>query len=206
VGAPDLAVFDLDGTLTRGDTFLPFLRHAVGSWRMSLALLRAAPQLWAAWRDRSRRDHLKEVVLRSTLRGIPAEFVDRAGSAYADRVFAKQLRSDMVARLRWHQAQGHDCVIASASLTAYVQPLADRLGIERTLATDLEVGPDGLLTGRISGVNCRAGAKLDRLEAAYGTRPIAWAYGDSVDDQAVLERAAHPTLVGKLPVVAAGAS
>jgi len=33
-----VAVFDLDGTLTRGDTLAPFLRFVCGTWRF-LALL-----------------------------------------------------------------------------------------------------------------------------------------------------------------------
>lgn len=205
MSAPDLAVFDLDGTLTERDTFLPFLQRVAGRPRTSLALLQSSPQVVAAWRDRGRRDGLKELVLRRTLRGRPAADVERMGARYAEHVFATQLRPDTVARLRWHLSEGHECVIASASLRTYVAPLAARLGVEQVLATELEVDAGGRLTGALVGANCRAAEKLRRLEEFYPARPITWAYGDSVDDQAMLDRATYATLVGKSPLSAIGA-
>ncbi len=190
MGAPDLAVFDLDGTLTRRDTFLPFLRRVAGSRTTAMALARSFPALAAACRDRARRDAFKEALVGATLGARESDGVDRMGAAYAEHLLATQLRPDTLARLRWHQAEGHDCVIVSASLTVYVAPLAKRLGVDRVVATELEVGSDGRLTGRFVGPNCRAAEKLRRIEAAYGDRPIGWAYGDSVDDQIVLDRAA----------------
>ena len=74
------------------------------------------------------------------------------------------------------------------------------------VATRLEAGADGVLTGRLRGANCRGQEKLRRLGEAFGSRAIGWAYGDSVDDQVMLDRAAHPMLVGKTPVSAVGAS
>jgi len=205
VSAPDLVVFDLDGTLTERDTFLPFLQRVAGRPRTALALLQSTPQVFAAWRDRARRDGLKEVVLRRTLRGRVSVDVARTGASYAEHVFETQLRPDTVARLRWHLSEGHECVIASASLHTYVAPLAARLGVEHVLATELEVDEDGRLTGGLVGANCRAAEKLRRVEAFYPSRPITWAYGDSVDDQAMLDHATHATLVGKSPLSAIGA-
>ena len=139
-----------------------------------------------------------------TLGGRDASELSALGESYAEQLEQAQLRPDTVARLRWHQDQGHGCVIVSASLSVYVAPLARRLGVDQALATELEVGADGRLTGRIDGVNCRAAEKVVRLEAAFGDRPIGWAYGDSVDDQHVLERARNPLLVGRDPLPAAG--
>lgn len=42
-----IAFFDLDGTLTRGDTFISFAVFAVGRLRFLYCLLRAAPCLVA---------------------------------------------------------------------------------------------------------------------------------------------------------------
>jgi HAD superfamily hydrolase (TIGR01490 family) len=205
VNAPDLAVFDLDGTLTKRDTFLPFLRSSVGLRRTATAYLQASPLLFAASRNRARRDEVKAAILQRTMGGVDADAIERDGVRYAEHLARTALRPDVVARLRWHQAEGHDCAIASASLTAYVRPLAARLGVDHVLATDLEVGPDGRLTGRLAGANCRGAAKARRIEEAFGTRPLGWAYGDSVDDSFMLERAEHPVLVGRAPLSARGA-
>jgi HAD superfamily hydrolase (TIGR01490 family) len=206
VGAPDLAVFDLDGTLTRRDTMLPFLVRLGGRRRVTTSLVRTAPAMARAALDRARRDDAKEQLIALTLAGRGAADVDAAGVAYAAHVAETQLRPDMVARLRWHQAEGHECAIASASVEAYVVPLARHLGVGEVVATRLEVGADGVLTGRLRGANCRGQEKLRRLAELFGSRPIAWAYGDSVDDQAMLDRAAHPLVVGRAPVSAVGTS
>jgi hypothetical protein len=47
-----------------------------------------------------------------------------------------------------------------------LQPFADRLGI-KLIGTELEA-VDGLLTGRMTGNNCRCENKVLRLEAVYG--------------------------------------
>jgi phosphatidylglycerophosphatase C len=206
VSAPDLAVFDLDGTLTRKDTFLPFLAFLAGRGGAAFALAAASPALVRCAIDRSRRDEAKERLVRLTLRGRTVTDVGEAGATYAADVEATQLRPDMLARLRWHQAQGHDCVIVSASLEVYVEPLARRLGVSQAVSTRLEADAQGALTGRLLGTNCRGAEKLGRLAELFGPRAIAWAYGDSVDDQALLDRAAHPLLVGKAPVAAVGAA
>jgi HAD superfamily hydrolase (TIGR01490 family) len=204
VGSPDLAVFDLDGTLTRRDTMLPFLALVGGRRRVAAALVRTAPALARSLLDRARRDDAKEQLIGLTLAGRRATDVDAAGADYAAHVAETELRPDMVARLRWHLAEGHECVIASASVEAYVVPLARRLGVDRVVATRLEVGADGVLTGRLRGANCRGQEKLRRLAELLGSRAIGWAYGDSVDDQAMLDRAAHPLVVGRAPVSAVG--
>ena len=205
MSAPDLAVFDLDGTLTKRDTFFPFVRGFVGLRRTSAIYLGAAPVLFAAWRDRARRDDAKAAVLRPAFRGVTATELEQAGAQYAERVGTVGLRPDVVARLRWHQDEGHECAIASASLTAYVRPLAALLGVDHVLATDLEVGPDGVLTGGIAGSNCRGAAKALRIEETFGSRPLGWAYGDSADDAYMLDRAEHAVLIGRAPVSAQGA-
>jgi phosphatidylglycerophosphatase C len=199
-------VFDLDGTLTRRDTTLPFLALLSGRGRVATALVRCSPAMALSVLDRARRDGAKERLIRLTLAGRRAADVDAVGAEYATQVVEDQLRPDMVARLRWHQGEGHECVLVSASVEAYVVPLGRQLGVDEVVATRLEVGADGVLTGRLRGPNCRGQEKLRRLAELFGSRPIGWAYGDSVDDQAMLDRAAHPLVVGRAPVSAVGTS
>jgi phosphatidylglycerophosphatase C len=69
------------------------------------------------------------------------------------------------------------------------------------IATRLEVGSDGRLTGHMDGANVRAEQKAIRLsEVLNGSRPGSvelWAYGDSAGDDQMLAMADHPTLVGR---------
>jgi phosphatidylglycerophosphatase C len=101
-----------------------------------------------------------------------------------------------MARLEAHRADGHQIVIVSASPALYLDTVGERLGVDAILATDLEVGSDGRLTGEIVGANCRRAEKVRRLEAWLGGRSVELhAYGDSRGDHELLERADRATRV-----------
>src|SRR5690606_5233735 len=121
-GRPGVAAFDFDGTLARRDTLVPFLRRVRGSTRVAVAVARAA----ARTRDR---DALKVAAIGHLFQGVAAADLERWGRAYA-ATLPPLLRPEMVARVRWHQRAGHAVVIVSASLGAYLRPLAERLGLD----------------------------------------------------------------------------
>jgi len=126
------------------------------------------------------------------LKGMPADTVAEAGDVFAARL-ARRLRPDMVERLQWHQGEGHATVIVSASLAAYLEPLGRRLAVDAVLATGLEVGGDGRLTGGLAGKNVRGAEKAARLRTYLaGEHCELWAYGDSAGDRELLAMADHP--------------
>ena len=193
---PRVAAFDFDGTLARRDTLVPFLRQARGTARVVAAAGRAA----LASRDR---DLLKVAAVGRLFRGWPAERLDAAGRDYVPTLI-ELLRPEMVDRLAWHRDEGHAIVIVSASLGAYLRPLADHLELDAALAVELVTGADGILTGEVVGqLNTRGPEKVARLRAwtdqRYGPeRPVElWAYGDSAGDEELLASADHPTWVGR---------
>ncbi len=103
----------------------------------------------------------------------------------------------MVERIRWHQDEGHEVVIVSASLRAYLDPVVEHLGLDGVCAVELEVDEDGRLTGAMVGPNCRGPQKVVRLtEWLGGEAPERlWAYGNSSGDRELLAAAHEPTWV-----------
>ncbi len=193
---PGVAAFDFDGTLSVRDTLVPFLRRARGTPRVLAAAAWALPQV----RDR---DAYKLALIGHLFRGVPADRLAAEGEAYVPSLEAV-LRPELLDRLRWHQAEGHAAVLVSASLGAYLRPLAVRLGLDAVLAVELVVDADGRLTGEVvGGLNTRGPEKVSRLRAWVDQRhgPGAdvelWAYGESSGDEELLARADHPTWVGK---------
>jgi len=188
-----LVAFDLDGTLTRRDTLLPFLRRAVGADRAVRSILAAAlPVARAVALGGAHRDRAKEALLRGVFAGVPREALTDAAEAYADYVVNRGLRPDIRARVDWHRDEGHELVLVSASPELYVAPIGRRLGFDHVLATRLEIGPDDRFTGRLVGRNCRGPEKVARLrEWRSEGLAIAYAYGDSEGDREMLELAAR---------------
>ena len=64
---------------------------------------------------------------------------------------------------------GHHIVLVSASFGVYLRPLAEALGIDGVVATELTV-EDGRCTGALDGGNCRGIEKVIRLHAYLDAR------------------------------------
>ncbi len=202
-----VAAFDFDGTLSSRDNFLRFVKLVAGTADTAKAMAAAAPTLLASRRDKAQRDVAKAIVLRRTMEGRSEAYVRDLGARFARLVVDNHLHPEVAARLDTHRAAGHELVIVSASLPAYLDPAADLLGIGTVLATELEVGTDGRLTGELAGANVRGPEKARRLEAWLdGAAATVYAYGDSHGDTELLARADHPALVDRRGRIPAGAA
>jgi phosphatidylglycerophosphatase C len=206
-----IAAFDVDGTLTTRDCVRPFLERVAGRRRLLTSLLRRplATVIATVHRDR---DRFKEIIVGGSLRGKLVTEVETIGEQFAQFVLANWVRPDTLRRLRWHQQAGHRTVLVSASLAAYLRPLALRLGIDDVLCTDSTRSGDRY-GDRLVGLNCRAAEKRRRLEQWLEERrwvnAEVWAYGNSVGDRELLARADHPVWVNgetisEIPDVVAG--
>src|SRR5258707_7409686 len=157
-----VAAFDLDGTLTTRDCVRPFLERVAGRRRLVTSLLRRplATAIATVQRDR---DRFKEIIVGGSLRGKLVTDVETLGEQFAQFVLVNWVRPDTLRRLRWHQQAGHRTVLVSASLAAYLRPLALRLGIDDVLCTDSTRSGERY-GDRLVGLNCRADEKRRRLE------------------------------------------
>lgn len=184
------AVFDLDATLTRFDTFQPFVFGYVRYARKSRTalILRLLPLLLVAWRWADF-TWWKHRILAALFAGDSPGQIREWTTQFARDVVNDGLRADGVAQLRRHQAGGVRVVLASASIDLYVQPIAQELGIEEVLATPTARGSGTGMQG-LAGANCRDVEKLRRVRAlsempADGVGVIA--YSDSHADIPLLE-------------------
>jgi phosphatidylglycerophosphatase C len=185
-----VAAFDLDGTLVRGDTLVPFLCRARGRSRTITALLAHSPVLARALLVGRHRDRAKEMVLSQLLRHHDEVALRATAARFAEEVVARRVRGHVLERAEDHRRAGHELVIVSASPSLYVEPIGRLLDFDMVLATRLETDADGRLTGRIEGRNCRGPEKVARLREWAGTGPLdVYAYGDSTGDLELLAQA-----------------
>jgi HAD superfamily phosphoserine phosphatase-like hydrolase len=190
-----IAAFDCDGTLIRGDATRRFLLLLRGPIGLAFDLFILAPQL-LAWRlGRCSTAQLKEAVLNRALQAAPLRRRE-AALHQLPAILVAQLRPQAVARLRWHQQQGHRCLIVTASPEPLIAPLAHTLGVEliATGCSDLlQVGTGRPL--RLTTLNCKGPEKLRRLERHLGSLPPPdqlEAYGDSRGDRELLQASGQP--------------
>ncbi len=198
-----VAAFDFDGTLTQRDTLMPFLARGLGWPRFLLALLRCSPWL-AALALRLIPNHVaKQKLLLVTLKGKTLEQMGDWTNRWLDQSLPGQLQSWSMARLGEHRQAGHCCVLVSASPDTYLKRVAEQLGFDALLCTEMAVD-NGRLTGLMKTPNCHGEQKVLRLKAWMTERfgvessaEIVYAYGDTSGDKPMLRLATHAFYRGK---------
>lgn len=196
--APVVAAFDFDGTLTRRDTLLPFLARGLGWPGLLLALLQCAPWLAGYTLRLLPNDVAKARLFSAALAGRSVAEMQAWTNRWLAQDFHGQLRKWTMDRLAWHKAQGHCCVIVSASPDIYLERVASHLGFDGLICTQMAVQA-GRLTGAMRTPNCHGEQKVVRLQAwlvkRFGEQALAtltlYAYGDTSGDKPMLQMAQH---------------
>lgn len=194
--AAALAIFDLDGTLTRRDTLLPYLTSFLAPrparWARLFSVFGALASFAIGKLDRDRcKERIICVCLGSATRDELAAHTER----FVTRVLARGMSSRALAVLESHRAARARLVLLSASPDVYVRALATRLGFDECLCTELRWGSERLI-GTFTTENRRGAekARLVRLMRAEGRGTIA-AYANSSSDLEHLELVDFPLLV-----------
>jgi phosphatidylglycerophosphatase C len=192
-----LAVFDLDGTITRHDTLLPFLwgylvRHP---WRLPRLALAVPPLLrWCADRDGGA---FKGALIHAVLGGLTRAQLERWSAAYVPRVLARGLYGEALRAIRQHRAHADRLLLMSASTDLYVPRIAQALGFDESVCTRVAWREDGRLDGHLATPNCRGEEKrrcLAALIARDGPRRVI-AYGNAGSDLPHLRLASQGFLI-----------
>lgn len=187
-----VAAFDFDVTITKKDTFVPFLIWAFGKAKVYKAFIRLLPEAIKVIIKLSSRDSFKEKIIAILFTQKSAQQLNVLGAGYASS-FTPLIRPKAKERIKWHKEQGHRLVMVSASLSLYLEKAAKDLGFDDLLCTELEE-KDGFFTGQLEGKNCRCQEKVNRLQTLLGdlAQYELYAYGDSEGDKQMLSVANHP--------------
>jgi HAD superfamily hydrolase (TIGR01490 family) len=171
-----LSIYDLDKTITRGATFIPFLRHAVirlAPWRLMLLPIVIFVTLACGLKLISR-GRLKEINLGLLVgQRIDSRTLQDVSRSFAAKTIKNNVLSKAVEQIAKDRAEGRRIVIASASYRFYVAEIGHLLGIDDVIATATTTLAGGLVSPRIDGENCYGPAKLSMIEAWMVEQKIA---------------------------------
>jgi HAD superfamily hydrolase (TIGR01490 family) len=199
----ELAIYDMDRTITRKATYTPFLIHAarmMAPWRLGLLPLSGLAMLGYGMRLINRK-RLKEINHALLLGKVRSDALRPVAAAFATRTVARNLMPGALPSIAADRAAGRRLVLATASYRFYVAPIAARLGFDDVIATNSIVGLDARIVPRIDGENNYGPAKLRMIEAWMATQGIARGdahirfYSDHASDAPVLEWADAPFAV-----------
>ena len=163
-----LAIYDMDRTITRRATYTPFLIHSalrLAPWRLALLPIVLLTMLAYVLKliDRGR---LKEVnYLLLVGRGVAPERLEPVIESFADKQIAGNIMPGARRNIAADRAAGRRLVMATASYRLYAAAIARRLGFDDVIATETRPDAAGRIVARIDGSNCYGPAKLDMIEA-----------------------------------------
>ncbi len=179
-----IALFDLDGTLTRRDSLLPYVfgfcvRHP---WRLPRLLVMPWQVLRYLFAHRDRGE-LKQALIVAGLGGATREQIARWNQRFVRRLLERGMHPAALERLAVHRARGDYLVLMSASPDLYVPAVARALGFNETICTGVRWN-GMVLSGELTTPNRRGEEKLHGLEALRARHDGSHitGYGNSASD------------------------
>lgn len=186
-----IALFDLDGTLTRADTMLEFLYFVQGRARTWLALVSILP-LWCRARlGWAPDDAPKKALVRRVFASQPVGPWEEQAQRFTRERLPQLLRPGALERIGDLRREGLHVALVTASCGLWVRPWCQHHGLD-CIATELE-REGACFTGRLATPNCKGGEKVRRIQAHWEHTAVAYihAYGDTPGDKPMLALAAH---------------
>lgn len=206
----DLAIYDMDRTVTRRATYTPFLLHCAlrrAPWRLIFLPLVVGSMLAyvAKLIDRAK---LKEINHHLLLgRTIHPSDLKPLVESFADATVRGNIRPGARKAIARDKEQGRRLVLATASYRLYADAIAERLGFDDVIGTGSIIGLDERVHAKIDGENAYGAAKMRMIaewvekSGLLGKHGHVRFYSDHVSDSPAFEWSDEPVAVnphGKL--------
>ena len=206
----ELAIYDMDRTVTIRPTYTPFLLHCAlqrAPWRLLLLPVTALAILAYAVRliDRGK---LKEINHHLLLgRRVHPSDLKPLVDSFSEAQLASNIRPGARRAIARDKAEGRRVVLATASYRLYADAIAERLGFDDVIGTGSVIGLDEGVHAKIAGENCYGPAKLRMIAEWVERSGLTGAHGhvrfysDHVSDEPAFDWADEPVAVnphGKL--------
>ena len=198
----NLAIYDMDRTVTRRATYTPFLVHCAlerAPWRLIFAPIVALSMLAYLVKiiDRGKLKEINHALLLG--RSIHPDNLMPLVNGFANRTVAHNIRPGALKAIARDKAEGRRVVMATASYRLYAAAIAERLGFDDTIGTNSVIGLDENVRAKIDGENCYGAAKMRMiarwLEQEGLIRAHVRFYSDHASDAPVFDWADEPVAV-----------
>jgi phosphatidylglycerophosphatase C len=194
-----LVVFDLDETITRHDTLLPYamgfvFRHR--PWRLPF-LAAVLPSTVEFALGRADEGPVKQAFIKTLLGGSRRTDIEAWTARFVPDVIRRGTFANALERIADHRRRGDHLVLMSASTDLYVPAIARELGFDENICTGLRWDGDRL-NGSLTTPNRKGEEKARCFTALREKHPDlaeTTAYGNSSTDLPHLRLATHGFLV-----------
>jgi HAD superfamily hydrolase (TIGR01490 family) len=187
---PTIVAFDFDGTITTKDTLWEFIKKTHHPLKIAVNLIFMSPLLALYKTGLLNNGKAKQALFSGFYKNWPIEKFNDFGVSFKSTI-DDCVRPEVYRTLKKHVTKGHKVIIVSASIENWILPWAEKEGVETVIATRIEVGTQGKLTGRFMSPNCYGEEKVRRILEMFPERNsyTLIVYGDSKGDMAMLRLA-----------------
>jgi len=195
------AFFDLDKTILAKSSSLAFARPFYKNGLIGRAdVLKSAYAQFSYVASGADHDQLEAMrhYMSELVKGWDVEQVRRIVAETLDDIVDPMVYEEAVDLIERHKEDGRDVVIISSSGTEVVEPIGERLRVDRAIGTQVAVDENGRYTGEIVFYAYGEG-KADAMRALAEENGYdlaeCYAYSDSMTDLPMLEVVGHPVAV-----------
>lgn len=182
-----IVVFDFDGTITKKDTLLEFIKHSKGKVAFYFGFLIYSPLLVLMQLNLYPNWKVKQQIFAHFYKGLKHQKFSQMCKIFFEdnRHLIFQQAEDAI---KAHKNAGDTVVIITASLVDWVKYFAEWLGVKEIIGTEIEI-ENNQITGGFKTKNCYGQEKVDRLLEKYPNRNDyeLIVYGDSKGDKEMLK-------------------
>jgi len=182
-----IAFFDFDGTITKKDSTIKFIRFFSGDLKYIIGIIILSPLLILYKLNILGNNYIKIIIITYFFKGVSEVHFKNKAKLFSSSIINKLIRKKALDRLDWHKNQGHKIVVVSASINLWLQDWCDFNNFT-LIASELEI-VNGRITGNLLSNNCHGPEKVKRILDKYNLSDYTYiyAYGNSRGDYEMLD-------------------
>jgi HAD superfamily hydrolase (TIGR01490 family) len=182
-----IAFFDFDGTITKKDTLLEFIRYYKGNYKFYFGFLLKSPFILAYKLGILKNFVAKRKVLQFFFNGESVDIFNNRCKDFSEQILTSLIRPKAFREIEILKQSGATVAVVSASAENWIQYWCNKYQID-FIGTKLDT-VDGKITGNLEGSNCYGNEKAIRIKLKYNLSDYdeIFCYGDSAGDKEMLE-------------------
>ena len=196
----NLAIFDLDNTILNGDSDYSWINFLIQQGLVDKEEYEKKNKYFydQYYKGKLDNDEWAEFAL-STIKGKKPDEMEDLLSKFLREVIEPMINIYALRLLHKHNHNNDIMLLASATNSVIVEPIAKRLGFKNIIATDVEI-IDELYTGKVLGIPALSGGKLIKVREWMLQNNIksfdnTTFYSDSINDLPLLAEVSKPVAI-----------
>ena len=195
-----LTIFDLDNTILKGDSDYSWINYLIDLGKVDKKIYEEKNQYFydKYYEGDLDYDEWAEFAL-STIKGKSPDQIDELISDFMIKIIEPMINIYALRLIHDHNHEHDIMLLASATNSVIVEPIAKRLGFQNIISSDAEIC-DGVYTGKILGAPALGEGKLKKVEEWAYKKNISITdgstfYSDSINDFPLLNVVENPVAV-----------